>query len=139
MSIEKMTDVQKGQILWETRKKLHFNQKKMADLLKLDSTYLSQLENGHRHVDNWYVQRAQEMMVAFGKTAPAKPPPKWKIQGMREKSHLALERVLEACHGDDRRLAWTYIELTKHFPVSKKIVPATKPVGVDRSAKRSKR
>jgi transcriptional regulator with XRE-family HTH domain len=124
MSIEKMTDIEKGKLLWQTRKKLHFNQKKMADLLKLDSTYLSQLENGHRHVDTWYVQRAQEMMVAFGKSAPAKPPPAWKVQGMREKSHEALERVLDACHGDDERLAWTYVELVKHFPVSTRILPA---------------
>lgn len=36
---------------------------------------------------------------------------------IRQRCHEHLESVLDACAGDRDRLSWTYVELTKHFPL----------------------
>ena len=56
-----LTNFEKGKSLLEIRDRLNLTQKAMADLLGLDSTYLSQLENGHRAVSDHYLIKATEI------------------------------------------------------------------------------
>lgn len=60
-----ITNSDKGKLLMAARKRLGLSQVQMAQRLNLDSTYLSQLENGRREVDEFYVQRAEEMAREF--------------------------------------------------------------------------
>jgi ribosome-binding protein aMBF1 (putative translation factor) len=54
-----LTNFDKGKLLVAVRKRLGFSPAQMAEKLNLDSTYLSQLENGRREVDEFHVQRAE--------------------------------------------------------------------------------
>ena len=106
------------------RKRLGLSQVQMAQKLNLDSTYLSQLENGRREVDEFYVQRAQELAREFenankfkaaageiresiGQAAPS-----------RESCLEYLRQFLETCT-DAAKLGWTVVELKQHFPLDK--------------------
>lgn len=60
-SMKTLTNIEKGRSLRTIRKTLHFTQNQMAERLELDPTYLSQLENGSRPVDEWYLQKAQQI------------------------------------------------------------------------------
>jgi transcriptional regulator with XRE-family HTH domain len=42
----------------------------------------------------------------------------------RQKAHEYLDKVLDACRGDEDREAWTYIELKKKFPLASSAVDA---------------
>jgi transcriptional regulator with XRE-family HTH domain len=113
-----MNNVEKGNQLRDFRKRLDYTQHQMADALGLDSTYLSQLENGRRDVDEWYLRKAEELLATFEQTRKASEVPVWKIQGIRGKCHLYLDKVLDACNSDEDRLAWTCVELQRHFPLA---------------------
>jgi DNA-binding transcriptional regulator YdaS (Cro superfamily) len=91
----------------------------MAERLGLDPTYLSQLENGARPVDPWYIQRAEEIESAFGKAKEVKEtaPAGFDSSGVRERAHAYLDRVLDACDADEDKLRWTLVELQRRFPL----------------------
>ena len=96
----------------------------MAEKLNLDSSYLSQLENGRREVDEFYVNRAEEMAREFENankrraaaeaiaesTGQPAPTPESCLQ--------YLQQFLETCT-DPAKLGWTAIELKEHFPLDK--------------------
>jgi transcriptional regulator with XRE-family HTH domain len=121
---ERITNVDKGKLLVAARKRLGFNQVQMAEKLNLDSSYLSQLENGRREVGEFYVKRAEEMAREFerinqfraatgaaqGASGYASP--------TRESCLQYLEQFLEACT-DAAKLGWTLVELREHFPLDK--------------------
>ena len=119
-----LTNFVKGKLLTSARKRLGLNQVQMAQRLNLDSSYLSQLENGRREVDEFYVNRAEELAREFeyatklhasttaifdstGELAPT-----------RESCLRYLQRFLETCN-DPAKLGWTAIELKEHFPLDK--------------------
>ncbi len=96
----------------------------MAQRLNLDSTYLSQLENGRREVDEFYVQRADELVREFENANKLKI----STEAIRESLGQAvpapesclqyLQLFLETCT-DAAKLGWTAIELKEHFPLDK--------------------
>jgi transcriptional regulator with XRE-family HTH domain len=121
---EHITNAEKGKLLMAARKRLGFSQVQMAEKLNLDSTYLSQLENGRREVDEFYVQRAEELAREFENANKFKA----SAEAMRESSGYVtptregclqyLQQFLEACT-DAAKLGWTAVELREHFPLDK--------------------
>jgi transcriptional regulator with XRE-family HTH domain len=119
-----LTNLEKGKLLISARKRLRFSQVQMAQKLNLDSTYLSQLENGRREVDEFYVQRADELAREFEKADKLKV----SAEAIRESMGQAppspegclqyLQLFLETCI-DAAKLGWTAIELKEHFPLDK--------------------
>jgi transcriptional regulator with XRE-family HTH domain len=116
--------VDKGKLLMAARKRMGFSQVQMAQKLNLDSTYLSQLENGRREVDESYVQRAEELAREFERanqfrvSADATRTSSGYTAPTREGCLQYLEQFLEACT-DAAKLGWTLVELREHFPLDK--------------------
>jgi len=106
------------------RKRLGYSQVQMAAKLNLDSTYLSQLENGRREVDEFYVQRAEELAREFENAnkfkaaASALNEASDQIEPTRESCLQYLKHFLETCT-DAAKLGWTAVELKEHFPLNK--------------------
>jgi len=119
-----LTNFDKGKLLVAARKRLGFSQVQMAAKLNLDSTYLSQLENGRREVDEFYVQRAEELAREFENTnkfkaaASALNEASDQIEPTRESCLQYLKQFLDTCT-DAAKLGWTAIELKDHFPLDK--------------------
>lgn len=104
------------------RKRLGYSQVQMAERLNLDPTYISQLENGRREVDAFYVQRAEEMAREFEARhqfqASADALRDSPGQVTRESCLHYLQQFLETCT-DAAKLGWTMVELREHFPLAK--------------------
>ena len=104
------------------RKRLGLNQVQMAQKLNLDPTYLSQLENGRREVDEFYVHRSEELAREFENANKVKASAEAIFdstgQPTRESCLRYLQRFLETCT-DATKLGWTAIELKEHFPLDK--------------------
>ncbi len=119
-----LTNFDKGKLLVAARKRLGYSQVQMAAELHLDSTYLSQLENGRREVDEFYVQRAEEMARdhenanKFKATVDALSEAPGQIEPTRESCLQYLKHFLETCT-DAAKLGWTAVELIEHFPLNK--------------------
>jgi transcriptional regulator with XRE-family HTH domain len=119
-----LTNFEKGKLLLNARKRLDLNQVQMAQKLNLDSSYLSQLENGRREVDEFYVNRAEELAREFENAdkftaateavfeSTDRPAP------TRESCLRYLQQFLATCT-DAAKLGWTAIELKEHFPLDK--------------------
>jgi transcriptional regulator with XRE-family HTH domain len=117
-----LANFEKGKLLISARKRLGLSQVEMAQKLNLDSTYLSQLENGRREVDEFYVNRAEELAREFENAnklkASAEAIFETTGQPTRESCLRYLQRFLETCT-DAAKLGWTAIELKEHFPLDK--------------------
>ena len=119
-----MTNVDKGKLLVVARKRLGFSQVQMAEKLNLDSTYLSQLENGRREVDEFYVRRAEELARESERIHQFAVPPDRLNETLgytgptRESCLQYLGHFLDACT-DAAKLGWTLVELREHFPLDK--------------------
>jgi len=119
-----LTNFDKGKLLISARKRLGFSQVQMAQKLNLDSTYLSQLENGRREVDEFYVQRADELAHEFENanklraSAEALRESIGQAAPSRETCLQYLRLFLETCT-DAAKLGWTAVELKEHFPLDK--------------------
>jgi len=103
------------------RKRLGLSQVQMAQKLNLDPTYLSQLENGRREVDEFYVNRAEELAREFENAHKLKASAEAIFetgQPTRESCLRYLQQFLETCT-DAAKLGWTAIELKEHFPLDK--------------------
>src|SRR5215469_17271438 len=66
---------EKAKQLREMRLRLDWTQQQMAEALGLDPSYLSQLENGRRKLDDWYLKKAGEFEKSkttsiFGNVTP---------------------------------------------------------------------
>jgi hypothetical protein len=99
----------------------------MATALGLDVSYISQLENSKRTVDEWYITRAQEIerhhshIEKSKLDALAEQGPDYlaaRSSEIRAKAHRHLDIVLDACRDDLDSLSWTYVELRRHFPAA---------------------
>ena len=112
---------EKGKLLIAARKRLGWSQVQMAQKLNLDSTYLSQLENGRREVDEFYVQRAEELAREFENANKLKASAEVIFESSapsRESCLQYLHQFLETCT-DAAKLGWTAVELKEHFPLDK--------------------
>ena len=118
-----MSNADKGKLLMTARKRLGFSQMQMATKLNLDSTYISQLENGRREVDEFYVERAEELAREFETLSRFKASdPLRETSGQftptRDTCLQYLHQFLETCT-DAAKLGWTAVELKEHFPLDK--------------------
>jgi|GEM_PF-3428378 len=119
-----LTNFAKGKLLMTARKRLGLNQVQMAEKLNLDSSYLSQLENGRREVDEFYVNRAEELAREFENAHKRRNDADVILESTgglaptRESCLHYLQRFLETCT-DPAKLGWTAIELKEHFPLDK--------------------
>ncbi|HXT13188.1 MAG TPA: helix-turn-helix transcriptional regulator [Candidatus Angelobacter sp.] len=104
------------------RKRLGFSQVQMAEKLNLDPTYISQLENGRREVDEFYVRRAEELAQEHENKFKASPEAmrEWSAEEVptRESCLEYFQQFLETCT-DPAKLGWAAMELKEHFPLDK--------------------
>jgi transcriptional regulator with XRE-family HTH domain len=116
---KKLNNFEKGGRLRDLRKERGYTQRQMAGVLDIDATYLSQLENGRKEVRDWHLRKAEAWAGGFDKSIKVKVaalPGEAAAGGARFRCHAYLDRVLDACAGDEDQLSWTYVELTRHFP-----------------------
>lgn len=106
------------------RKRIGLRQVEMAERLNLDSTYLSQLENGRREVDEFYVRWAEELATEHERVNRLETLPDAVHEATGDATPTpgnCLEyftRFLETCT-DAAKLGWTLVELREHFPLDK--------------------
>ena len=110
---------EKARQLREMRRRLEWTQQQMAEALGLDPSYLSQLENGRRKLDDWYLKKAGEFektktATVFGSTASES----FSLQASAEACITYLTQFLATCK-DPAKIVWTYVELQEHFPLNK--------------------
>src|SRR5580692_6666075 len=114
---------EKARQLREMRRRLEWTQQQMAEALGLDPSYLSQLENGRRKLDDWYLKKAGEFektksLNIFGNVTPES----YSLQSTAESCLAYLKQFLSTCK-DPAKIIWTYVELQEHFPLDKWSVP----------------
>ncbi len=102
----------KAKRLREVRRRLEWTQQQMADALGLDASYLSQLENGHRNLDDWYLKKAGELEKNQTAPEPRSSRPS------AEACVAYLRQFLATCK-EPAKIVWTYVELQEHFPLDK--------------------
>jgi transcriptional regulator with XRE-family HTH domain len=110
---------EKAKQLREMRRRLEWTQQQMAEALGLDPSYLSQLENGRRKLDDWYLKKASE----FEKSKAAGilgdgSAESYSLQSTAESCIAYLREFLTTCK-DPAKIVWTYVELQEHFPLDK--------------------
>ena len=115
--------VEKARQLREMRRRLEWTQQQMAEALGLDPSYLSQLENGRRKLDDWYLKKAGEFektksLNIFGNVTPES----YSLQSTAESCLAYLKQFLSTCK-DPAKIIWTYVELQEHFPLDKWSAP----------------
>lgn len=114
-----MIKTEKARQLREMRRRLEWTQQQMAEALGLDPSYLSQLENGRRKLDDWYLKKAGEFEKTkssniFGSVTPES----FSMQSTAESCMAYLKQFLATCK-DPAKIVWTYVELQQHFPLDK--------------------
>jgi len=112
MSTKKLSDAQKGKRLRDIRRQLGWGQAEMAKALKMDRSYLSQLEGGRRTIDDYYIERAEAIAVDH----PASDSP---AHVSAHACRAYLNDFLATCGDDPARLGWTLIELKERFPLDR--------------------
>jgi transcriptional regulator with XRE-family HTH domain len=106
---------------------LGLTQQRLAELLGLDATYLSQLENGHRRIDDWWVEKIKDLAASnfgFPNIVQSNPVPEAKFDDLnrkpvsKETCMAYLARFLDQCDSP-AKLGWAYYELQERFPLRK--------------------
>jgi len=120
MSAQKpLIKTEKAKQLREMRRRLEWTQQQMAEALGLDPSYLSQLENGRRKLDDWYLKKATEFerskSGAIISTVSAEA---YSLESTAESCVAYLRQFLTTCK-DPAKIVWTYVELQEHFPLDK--------------------
>lgn len=123
MSAQKPTKTEKAKQLRDVRHRLQWTQQQMAEALGLDASYLSQLENGRRKLDDWYLKKAGEFEKGkatkiYDKTTPEA----YSMQTSAESCIAYLTRFLGTCK-EPAHVVWTYVELQQRFPLEKWTTP----------------
>lgn len=123
MSAQKPTKTEKAKQLRDVRHRLQWTQQQMAEALGLDASYLSQLENGRRKLDDWYLKKAGEFEKGkatkiYDKTTPEA----YSMQTSAESCIAYLTRFLGTCK-EPAHVVWTYVELQQRFPLEKWTAP----------------
>ena len=111
MSTKKFSNTEKGKRLKEIRRQLGWGQAEMAKALKMDRSYLSQLEGGRRTIDEYYLDRAE----TIAREQPGANPTEVSAQACR----AYLNQFLATCGNDPARLGWTLVELKERFPLDR--------------------
>ena len=98
----------------------------MAKAMGLDKSYLSQLENGRRPVDEFYVARAADIEKSnlINAQQVRESTASYSDDSIQQRCHRYLSSVLEECRHDEDRLRWTFVELQRHFPLKESRPPA---------------
>jgi transcriptional regulator with XRE-family HTH domain len=114
---------EKAKQLRDVRHRLQWTQQQMAEALGLDASYLSQLENGRRKLDDWYLKKAGEFEKGkstkiYDKTTPEA----YSMQTSAESCISYLTRFLGTCQ-EPAQVVWTYVELQQRFPLEKWTAP----------------
>jgi transcriptional regulator with XRE-family HTH domain len=123
MSAQKPSKTEKAKQLRDVRHRLQWTQQQMAEALGLDASYLSQLENGRRKLDDWYLKKAGEFEK--GKTTKIydkSTPEAYSMQTTAESCLAYLTRFLGTCK-EPAHVVWTYVELQQRFPIEKWTAP----------------
>ncbi|HEV2330936.1 MAG TPA: helix-turn-helix transcriptional regulator [Verrucomicrobiae bacterium] len=123
MSAQKPSKTEKAKQLRDVRHRLQWTQQQMAEALGLDASYLSQLENGRRKLDDWYLKKAGEFEK--GKTTriyDKSTPEAYSMQTTAESCLAYLTRFLGTCK-EPAHVMWTFVELQQHFPIEKWTAP----------------
>lgn len=89
-----------------------------AKALNLDASYVSQLENAKRRIDDWYVDRAKAMLEAGDSNFDFSKSDVDELS-IREACVQHLIQFLDTCRGDLTKLGWALVELRNSFPLSK--------------------
>ena len=125
MSVQKpLIKTEKAKQLREMRRRLEWTQQQMAEALGLDPSYLSQLENGRRKLDDWYLKKAGEFEKnkAAGILSASADSESYSLQSTAESCIAYLRQFLTTCK-DPAKIVWTYVELQEHFPLDKWVEP----------------
>jgi transcriptional regulator with XRE-family HTH domain len=117
------------------RKRRGLTQAEFAKVIHLDRSYLSQLERGRRPIQPWLMERIEvlEKEDVYSVNMPTVSPSGQDGAGARvqvqevpspylpspESCVNYLRAFLEKCKQDPAKIAWTYVELTEHFPLNK--------------------
>jgi transcriptional regulator with XRE-family HTH domain len=124
MSQKSPSKTEKAKQLRDVRHRLQWTQQQMAEALGLDASYLSQLENGRRKLDDWYLKKAGEFEKSKSTKIFNKPTPEsYSMQTTAESCIAYLTRFLATCK-EPTQVVWTYVELQQRFPVEKWAAPA---------------
>jgi transcriptional regulator with XRE-family HTH domain len=107
--------LEKAKELRAIRKRLGWTQPKMAQALGLDFTYLSQLENGRRQLDDFYLERAREVARSFENSKSVKVHQTEEAKEIRRRCHAYLDAVMDSFQADVERLTWTLVELQRRL------------------------
>lgn len=115
-------------------------QQELAKCLNLDPTYLSQLENAHRKIDDFYVEKVKELVEQkkLGKSNPREPQLDDLIQvksgdrlvAAKRKCLEYLREYLSTCAKADQ-IGWTSVELRERFPLDKWLKDPEEPGALD--------
>lgn len=116
-------------MLRDIRKSIGWTQVQLSAALELDPTYLSQLENGRKPLDDSYLRKARDIKANIENAKKVKgvygeggaPPgvamkdePGFQTQ-LRVKCHRHIDQYLDGC--DREQMAWALVELKRRFPV----------------------
>src|SRR5580692_3128962 len=115
--------IEKAKQLREMRRRLEWTQQQMAEALGLDPSYLSQLENGRRKLDDWYLKKAGEFEKGKStKIYDKSTPEAYSMQTSAESCLAYLTRFLATCK-EPAQVVWTFVELQQRFPLEKWTAP----------------
>ncbi|MGH7979375.1 MAG: helix-turn-helix domain-containing protein, partial [Limisphaerales bacterium] len=124
MSQKSPSKTEKAKQLRDLRHRLQWTQHQMAEALGLDASYLSQLENGRRKLDDWYLKKAGEFEKSNSTKIFSTPTPEsYSMQTTAESCITHLTRFLATCN-EPTQVVWTYVELQQRFPMDKWIAAA---------------
>jgi DNA-binding XRE family transcriptional regulator len=120
MSSQKpLIKTEKARQLREMRRRLEWTQQQMAEALGLDPSYLSQLENGRRKLDDWYLKKASEFEKSkSGGIISSVSTEAYSLDSTADSCMAYLRQFLTTCK-DPAKIVWTYVELQEHFPLDK--------------------
>jgi transcriptional regulator with XRE-family HTH domain len=114
---------EKAKQLRDVRHRLQWTQQQMAEALGLDASYLSQLENGRRKLDDWYLKKAGEFEKGKStKIYDKSTPESYSMQTSAESCLAYLTRFLATCK-EPAQVVWTFVELQQRFPLEKWTAP----------------
>lgn len=112
--------------LKRARKAKGFSQQKLAEVADVALRSIASWESGDNEPQGQNLRKLCEVLQVnleyfFGDLAAPGDPSSYAKEtaqsGLAQRILEYIQRVIAACKGNPDRLAWTYIELTKRFPI----------------------
>jgi transcriptional regulator with XRE-family HTH domain len=101
---------------------MDLTQEEFGERIGLSASYVSELEGGHRPLDEHYLEKAKQMQTEFEKTKSVKPPFLTEnydpYDSIRQKCHEFINQLIDSFGPDEDRLRWFYVELRRRFPIN---------------------